>query len=79
VQSVSKSCLPVLGILSLALLSVLRESRAGQSSPKTAVGTGPTEFVDTFVGTAGPDMGDTYPAAKLPLWSDLSQIPLPRP
>ena len=61
-----KSSLPVLLFLSLMLLSVNGESRSGQSGAKTAAPTGPADYVNTFVGTAGRDMGNTYPGAALP-------------
>jgi len=61
-----KSSLPVLLFLSLMLLSINGESQSGQSSEKTAAGAGPADYVNTFVGTAGRDMGNTYPGAALP-------------
>jgi len=61
-----KSSLPVLLLLSLMLCSVNVESRSGQSSARAASPTGPADYVSTFVGTAGPDMGNTYPGAALP-------------
>ena len=65
-QKVLKSSLLVILFLSLMLLSVNVESRSGQSSARTAAPTGPADYVNTFVGTAGPDMGNTYPGAALP-------------
>jgi len=60
-----KSSLSVLLFLSLMLLSASGESRSGQSGPK-ATSASPADYVNTFVGTAGPDAGNTYPGAALP-------------
>ncbi|MGA3324649.1 MAG: GH92 family glycosyl hydrolase [Terriglobia bacterium] len=65
-RKVLKSSLPIFLFISLMLLSVNGKSRPGQSGAKTAAPTGPTDDVNTFVGTAGPDMGNTYPGAALP-------------
>ena len=57
--------LPVL-LLAVMLLSVSGELRSGQTGANTHEGSGPADYVNTFVGTAGPDMGNTYPGAALP-------------
>jgi predicted alpha-1,2-mannosidase len=61
-----KSSLPALFLVSLMLLSVKSESRSGPSGAPATAPTGPADYVNTFVGTAGRDMGNTYPGAALP-------------
>ena len=59
------SSLPFL-LLAVMLISVNGELRSGQAGANTRVGSGPADYVNTFVGTAGPDAGATYPGASLP-------------
>jgi predicted alpha-1,2-mannosidase len=57
------SSLPVLLLLAVMLLSV---DGAGQAGANARVGSGPADYVNTFVGTSGPDAGATYPGAAWP-------------
>ena len=57
------TCLPLFLLTAVVLLSV---DGAGQGGAKTRVGSEPADFVNTFVGTAGPDAGATFPGAALP-------------
>src|SRR5271157_4727251 len=57
------SSLPVFLLLASMLLSV---DGAGQAGANTHVGSRPADDVNTFVGTAGPDAGSTYPGASWP-------------
>ena len=62
---VRKTFLPVAIILFLLLYSPGAPSQA-QSNTANTVPPAVTEYVNPFVGTAGPDMGNTYPGAALP-------------
>ena len=48
------------------LLSGNRAPSPAQTKPQNNAGMTVTQYVNTFVGTAGPDMGNTYPGAALP-------------
>jgi predicted alpha-1,2-mannosidase len=62
---VRKSILPIF-LLACVLLSGNGAPSSAQTSVKAAAGPAVTEYVNTFVGTAGSDMGNTYPGAALP-------------
>ena len=61
-----KSSVPALFFLVLALTVASVDSRSGQSGASTKSGAGPAGYVNTFVGSAGADMANTYPGAALP-------------
>ena len=54
----------------LLLLSMLLAGMSAQTSERTGAKvntvTSPADYVNPFIGTDGPDMGNTYPGAALP-------------